>query len=196
MERRVVAVHDAARKHQEVHGGLPLRRPSHGHLPEHGGRAVDVLSRREADLRRGRPAVAGGPAHRQGDQHRRLRLPSQPRQTLQLPRPGAHVHRQFSRHAVQGPRAAVSARPRARAGAGHSLHPARRPRAELQHERDARHWQLARRPVFGPGGRGGGALRPLARRRQRGGPADAQQHRHRRSHPGVHRFGPRAARAG
>ena len=38
------APHDAAREHQEVHGGVPVRRAPDGHLPEHGRRAVDVLS--------------------------------------------------------------------------------------------------------------------------------------------------------
>ena len=52
------AAHDAAREHQEVHGGLPVRRPSDGHLPEHRRRAVDVLSRREEHLRQGLAAAA------------------------------------------------------------------------------------------------------------------------------------------
>jgi hypothetical protein len=63
--------------------------------------------------------------------------------------------------------AEIQGRPGARAGARRALHPARRPRAELQHERDARHRQLARRSVLGDGGRGRRALRPAARRRQR-----------------------------
>ncbi len=50
--------HDAAREHQEVHGGLSVRRPSHGHLPEHGGRPLDVLSRRQAHLRQAVAACA------------------------------------------------------------------------------------------------------------------------------------------
>ena len=43
--------------------------------------------------------------------------------------------------------------------------------------RDARHRQLARRSVLGAGRRGGGALRPAARRRQRSGAADAERDR-------------------
>ena len=46
------AAHDAAREHQEVHGRVPLRRPPDGHLPQHRRRAVHVLPRRQADLRR------------------------------------------------------------------------------------------------------------------------------------------------
>ena len=68
--------------------------------------------------------------------------------------------------------------PGARARARRAVHPARRSRAELQHQRDARHRQLARRSVLGDGRRGGGALRPAARRRQRGGAADAERDRH------------------
>ena len=43
--------HDASREREEVHGGVPLRRAPDGHLPEHGRRALDVLSRRQANLR-------------------------------------------------------------------------------------------------------------------------------------------------
>ena len=39
------------------------------------------------------------------------------------------------------------------------------------------HRQLARRSLFGAGGRGGRALRPAARRRQRSGAADAERDR-------------------
>ena len=70
--------------------------------------------------------------------------------------------------------AALQAAPRPRARARRAVHPARRPRAELQHGDDAQYRQLARRPVFGAGGRRGGALRPAARRRQRGGAAHAR----------------------
>ena len=44
--------------------------------------------------------------------------------------------------------------------------------------------QLARRSVLGDGRRGGGALRPAARRRQRGGAADAERDRHVDNVPG------------
>ena len=60
------AAHDAAREHQEVHRGVPLRRASDGHVPQHGRRAVDVLSRRQEHLRRRVAAAADAPADRQG----------------------------------------------------------------------------------------------------------------------------------
>ena len=43
--------HHPAREHQAVHRRLPLRRASDGHSGQHGRRAVDVLSRRQEDLR-------------------------------------------------------------------------------------------------------------------------------------------------
>src|SRR6185503_11575151 len=66
------------------------------------------------------------------------------------------------------------------------LHPPRRPRAELQHDDDADDWQLARRPVLGDGRRRGRALRPAARRRERGGAADAERDRIGQQGAGVH----------
>ena len=63
------------------------------------------------------------------------------------------------------------------AGARRAVHPARRPRAELQHERDADDRQLACRSVLGAGRRRRRAVRPAARRRQRGGAADAERDR-------------------
>ena len=73
------APHDAAREHQEVHGGVSVRRAPDGDLPEHGRRALDVLSRREADLRQVVAAAADPPADRQGAEHRRLRVSPQHR---------------------------------------------------------------------------------------------------------------------
>ena len=61
---------------------------------------------------------------------------------------------QLPEHAVQDDRAEVPAASGAGARARRAVHPARRPRAELQHERDARHRQLAGGSVLGAGGRG------------------------------------------
>ena len=83
----------------------------------------------------------------------------------------------------------VPAEPGAGARARRAVHPARRPRAELQHERDAQHRQLARRSVLGAGRRGGGAVRSAARRRQRGGAADAERDRLGVEGAGVHQEG-------
>ena len=93
----------------------------------------------------------------------------------------------FLEHAVQDDRAQVPAGPPARAGARHPLHPARRPRAELLDQRGARGRLLAGRPVLGGRGRRRRALRPAARRRQRGGAADAAPDRRQGEHPRLHR---------
>ena len=128
-----------------------------------GKQIFDAESRASAD-----PA-----ADRQDADHRGLRLPPQHRPALRLPRQRPQLHRQLPEHAVQDDRAEVPAEPGARARARRAVHPARRPRAELLDQRDARHRQLARRSVLGAGRRGRGALRPAARRRQRSRAADA-----------------------
>ena len=153
----------------------------------HRRRAVDHLPRRQARSRRRGAAAADSPADRQGAEHRRLRVPAQHRPAVRLPGQRPELHRQLPEHAVQDDRAQVPAAPGARARARRAVHPARRPRAELQHERDARHRQLAGRSVFVAGRRGGGALRAAARRRQRSRAAHAEGDRlGRRNVPDVH----------
>ena len=67
-------------------------------------------------------------------------------------------HRKFHEHAVEDGRAEVRRQSGAGARARYSVHPARRSRAELQHQRHARRGQLARRSVSGDRRRGRGAL--------------------------------------
>ena len=81
---------------------------------------------------------------------------------------------QLPEHDVQDDRAEVRAGPSARAGARRPVHPARRPRAELLHQRGARRRLDPGRPVLGGRRRRRRALRPAARRRQRGRAADAR----------------------
>ena len=139
LDARDHAPHDAAREHQEVHGGLPVRR-----APD--GRSSSAPSAR---CRRFYPdaknifdksvaAAADAPADRQGAEHRRLRLPPQHRPALHLSRQRSELHRQLPEHAVQDDRAEVPAEPGAGARARRAVHPARRSRAELQHDDDAR----------------------------------------------------------
>ena len=92
----------------------------------------------------------------------------------------------FLEHALQDDRAQVPAGSAAGAGARHPVHPARRPRAELLDHRGALGRLLAGRSVLGRGGRRGGALRPAARRRQRGRAADAAPDREQGEHPRLH----------
>ena len=85
----------------------------------------------------------------------------------------AELPGQFPEHAFQDHRAEVPPESHARARAGHSLHPARRPRAELFRQRHALRRQLARRSVLGHCRGHGRALWPAARRRQRRSSAHA-----------------------
>ena len=48
--------HHASREHQEVSGGVPLRRPSHGDAGQHGGGALHGLSRGQACARSSKTA--------------------------------------------------------------------------------------------------------------------------------------------
>ena len=181
--------HDGAREHQEVHGGLHLRRPPDERVHQHRRRDVDVLSRRQADLQRRVAAEADLPPDRQDADDCRLRLSPQHRPSLRLPGQRSQLHRQLPEHAVQDDRGEVPAEPEAGARARRAVHPARRPRAELFDQRDARDRQLERRSVLGPGRRGGGPLRPAPRRRQRSRAAHAQGDRQGREHPRLHQEG-------
>ena len=181
--------HLRPREHQEVRGGLPLRRPPDGDAARHRRRALDLLPRREEDRRRARAPHGGGPADREDADARRLRLPAQPRAAVRLSGQRPVLPRQLPLDDVQDDRGQVRARPAARARPRRPLDPARRPRAELLDERGARGRLVAGRPVLGRGRRRGRALRPAARRRQRGGAEDARRDRDQGEHPRL----PRAA---
>ena len=73
---------------------------------------------------------------------------------------------QLPQHVGQDDRGKVPAQPGQGARAGHPLYPARRSRAELRHQRHARHRLVDDRSVLGHGGRGGRAVWPAARRRE------------------------------
>ena len=127
------------------------------------------------------------PADREDADARRVRLPPQHGPAVRLSRQRPALPGQLPRDALQDDRAQVPARPAAGARARRPLHPARRPRAELLDERGARGRLLAGRSVLGGRGRRRGALRPAARRRQRGGAADAAPDRDAGEHPRLHR---------
>ena len=90
---------------------------------------------------------------------------------------------QLPRDDAEDDRGQVRAGSPARAGPRRPLHPPRRPRAELLDGRRAQRRLLAGRPLLGGRGRRRGALRAAARRRQRGGAADAAPDRDGRQHP-------------
>ena len=171
--------HVRARERQELHAGLPPRRPPDGDAARRGRRALDVLPRREPDPRRREPRDPDDPPDREDADARGVLLPPQHGHALRLSRQRPQLRRQPARDALQDDRAEVRAGSAHRARARRPLHPPRRPRAELLDERGARDRQLARRPLLGDRRRHRRALRPLARRRQRGGRADAAPDRRR-----------------
>ncbi len=82
--------HVRAREHQEVRGGLPLRRAPDGDAPGDGGRALDVLPGRQEDRRPARALHGDDPDDREDADARRVRLPAQPRPPVRVSgqRPG------------------------------------------------------------------------------------------------------------
>ena len=97
------------------------------------------------------------------------------RPAVRLPRQRPQLRRQLPQHDVQDDASSkYKAEPGARARARRAVHPARRPRAELLDDRDAQRSARSRSTrTARPPARVGGALRPAARRRQRGGAAHA-----------------------
>ena len=162
---------------KHVHRRLPLRRPSHGHPGEHAGGAVDGLSRGQGHSRSGEPAEADRAADRQDGDAGGVFLSSPPRPSLRLSRQRSQLHRKLHEHAVEDDRTEVYGESGHRARARRALHSARRPRAELQLDHDARHRQRADRSLSLDGGSGGGAGRPAARRRERRSAEDAGRDR-------------------
>ena len=113
----------------------------------------------------------------------RVRVPAQHGPALRLPRQRPQLRGQLPGDDVQDDRAQVRARSAPRARARRALHPARRPRTERLHERGALGRLDPGRPLHGGRRRRRRALRPAARRRQRGRAADAHADRQRREHP-------------
>ena len=148
--RRDHAPHDDPRDDQEVPGRLPLRCPPDGDADQHRGGALHGLSR---SAKRARPEGARAADHaadRQDADHRGLRLPPQPRLPVRLSGQRPELHRELHEHAVEDGGAEVRRQSDHGARARHPVHPARRPRAELQHQRHARGGQFARRSVPRP----------------------------------------------
>ena len=140
--------HDAhvrPRERAQLHAGLPLRRAPDGDAAGVGRRALDVLSGREQDQGPGDPLPADHPADREDADAGGVRLPPQHGAAVRLSGQRPALPRQLPLDAVQDDRAQVRAGSAARAGAGHPVHPARRPRAELLDERGARGRLLAGR---------------------------------------------------
>ena len=151
-------------------------------------------SRNIADA--GQPAHADRPDDRQDADPRRLGVPARAGQAVRLPRQRARLHRELPLDAVQDERAEVRGRRAAGQGARRAVHPARRPRAELLDQRGPLGRLLPGRPLLRGRRRRRRALRPAARRRQRGRAADAAPDRLEGQHPDVHRGRRRTATSG
>ena len=181
--------HLRARERKEVHRRVPSRRAPDGHPGEHDRGAVHVLPGREGDLRHRAAARADRPADREDADAGGVRLPARDGTAVCLPRRRTVLRGQLPEHDAADDRAPVQPGsgpdPRAR----RAFHPARRPRAELFHQRDAGGRQLTGRPVLGRGRGHGRAVRAAARRGERAGAADAQRHRLGGQHPRLHRPG-------
>ena len=121
----------------------------------------------------GQPADADRADDREDADARRLGVPARAGQAVRLPGQRAQLHRELPLDAVQDERAEVRRRRAAGQGARRAVHPARRPRAELLHQRGPLGRLLPGRPVLRGRRRHRCALRPAARRRQRGRAADA-----------------------
>ena len=176
--------HAAARGPQAVLQRLPARRAPDAGAVLGGQRAVDLLPGLARPVRRG----AGGDLHAaaagEAADHRGLRLQEVGRPAVPLPGQLLRAGRELPADDVRLPGRALRAGPGAGQGAGHAVHPARRPRAELLDVDRAAGRLLARQPVRLGLGRHQRAVRPAARRRQPVGAGDARgDQARRRRHP-------------
>ena len=180
--------HLRPREHQEVRRGLPLRRPPDGDAARHRRRALDLLPGRQEHRRRHGAPHGGRAADREGAHARRLRLPPQPRAALRLSGQRPLLPRQLPLDDVQDDRGRSTSRTRGSSGrstCSGSCTPTT--------SRTARRTRCAAvgssqvDPYSARGRRRGRALRPAARRRQRGGAADARPDRLGGQHPGLPR---------
>ena len=176
--RRRSDPHLCAHEHQRVPRRLPLRRAPDGDAARRRRRAVDVLPGRQAHLRSGEPLPPAGAPDREAADDRGLHLPPLARPSLRPPAERSRLHRQLRQHDLRDRRQA-RAEPGAPAGTRDPADPARRSRAELLHERCAGRRIIPCRPVLGRLGGDRSALRPAARRCERGRPADARRDRRR-----------------
>ena len=158
-----------------------------GMLQSSVGMLEHVLPRGQGHHGRGEQLPPDRPPDRQDADARRLRLPAHHGQALRLPEQRALLLGELPRDALHDRRSEVHAGSAHREGPRRALHPPRRPRAELLHQRRPQRRLVAGGPLLGRRGRRQRPLRPAARRGQRGRAADAAPHREGREHPGVHR---------
>ena len=127
---------------------LPLRRPPHGHAGQHGGGALHLLSGSQEHARPRGAATADRPADRQDADPGRL----SPTATASgCPTSIRTTTSSYTENFMNMLWKMTEPKYRAQPGAGArprcAVHPACRPRAELQHQRHARGGQFAGRSV-------------------------------------------------
>jgi citrate synthase len=115
----------------------------------------------EAGAGPGRPPRADRPPHRQDADAGGLRVPPLHGAAVHGPGQRAQLRRQLPQHDVPHDGASLRGEPGAGARAERAVHPARRPRAELQHQRDAQRGQRAGGPVRVGGRRRAALYGPL-----------------------------------
>ena len=172
--------HDAERDDPASLQRLSPRRPPDGHGGRRGGVHVGVLPRHHRHPESASPGHLRPPHHRQAAHDRGGGLQALARPAVHLPaqRPGLLL--EPAAHVLRRARRALPRRSRGGRGAGPALHPARGPRAELQHLDGAHGRQLRHQSLLGHLRRHLRALGPGPRRRQRGRAEHARGDRHRR----------------
>ena len=165
--------HLRAREREGADGGLPLRRAPDGDDRVDDGGAQHLLPDLQARARPARARTPRQPADREDPDARGLRLPPLDGAAVRVPGQRAQLRRQLPADDVQDQRAQVQGAPGARARARRAVRAARRPRAELLDLGDAADRLVGGRPLLRGGRRDRRALRPAARRGQRGRAADA-----------------------
>ena len=143
VDARHQVLNDGPREHQEVHRRLQLRLPSRWACSSAPSARSRRTTRTPKHRRSGFSRAADLAPYRQDADDRRLRLSPQPRAAVRLSGQRPVLRRQLPQHALEDVGGEVHARSRAGAGDRCALHPACRPRAELQRERHARRRQLA-----------------------------------------------------
>ncbi len=180
--------HLRPRGHQEVARGLPLRRPPDGDAALDRRRAVDLLSRVEEHRRPDRALHGDRPADREDADAGGVLLPPQPRPALRLPGQRPLVHRQLPRRcstASTEPKYEPDPRLERALDVLWILHADHEQNCSTAAVRSVGSSQVDPYSAVAAGDRR--ALRPAARRRQRGRAADARPDRDGREHPGLPR---------
>ena len=183
--------HDDQRVVAAILQRLSPQRASDGDGLRRGRVDVRVLSRQHRHPESAGPRHVRAPHHREAADDRGRRLQALARSAVRLsaeqPRllhqPAAHVLRRAVGRVLGEPGRGGSARP--------PVHPARRPRAELQHLDRAARGQLGHEPLLGDRGRHVGALGAGARRRERSRDQHARANRPRERDRQIHRDAPR-----